>query len=87
LGGLVPMRPVNADALLQRLTTHNVQAIFSGHFHGFTERHLRETTLTTDRCCSRVRNNHDGSKEKGWFVCQASHGRVTRQFVEFLPDA
>jgi predicted MPP superfamily phosphohydrolase len=87
LGLFVPFRPINADALLQRLANLNVQAVFSGHFHGFTERHARDITLTTDRCCSRVRNNHDGTTEKGWFVCQALGGGVTRQFVEFQQEA
>lgn len=87
LGEIIFGRPLNADALLQRCANLNVQAIFSGHFHGFTERHLNRTTLTTDRCCSRIRNNHDGTPEKGWFVCRAEHGEVTRTFVEFRPES
>ena len=85
LGRFVAARPVNADALLQRLASLNVQAIFSGHFHGFTERHFGEATLTTDRCCSRIRANHDGTPEKGWFVCQAARGQVSRRFVALQP--
>jgi Icc-related predicted phosphoesterase len=87
LGEGVMNRPLNADAVLQRLAGMNVQAIFSGHFHGFTERHRDQTTLTTDRCCSRIRDNHDGTKEKGWFVCQTKGGQVIRQFVEFKAPA
>ena len=83
LGEGVMARPLNADAVLQRFGGMNVQAVFSGHFHGFTERHRDQTILTTDRCCSRIRDNHDGTKEKGWFVCQAARGQVSRQFVEF----
>jgi hypothetical protein len=26
--------------------------------------------------------NHDGTKEKGYFVCQAKEGKVERKFVE-----
>jgi predicted MPP superfamily phosphohydrolase len=83
LGHFVWGRPVNADAILQRLARLNVLAIFSGHFHGFTERRFGQAVLTTDRCCSRIRNNHDGTKEKGWFLCQATQGQVSRRFVEF----
>ena len=81
------MRPLNADDVLNRFLEFNLSAVFCGHYHGLTERKLRTTTITTDRCCSRVRSNHDGSKEKGWFVCRAmALGEVTRQFVEFTPS-
>lgn len=82
LGPDVIYRPLNAEAVLDRLAEFNVQAAFSGHWHGYTERTVRDVSLTTDRCCSRFRNNHDGSKEKGWFVCEAHEGKVTRRFVE-----
>jgi hypothetical protein len=36
--------------------------------------------------CSRVRQNHDGSPEKGWFVCNAVNGEIKRRFVEFCPN-
>jgi hypothetical protein len=87
LGAGVPRRPLNADDVLNRFLEFNLSAAFCGHYHGFTERTLRATTITTDRCCSRVRGNHDGSKEKGWFVCRAiPSGEVTRKFVEFSPS-
>ena len=75
LGHFVVTRPLNADALLQRCLKLNLQAVFSGHFHGFTERDFGRAILTTDRCCSRIRGNHDGTPEKGWFVCKAARGR------------
>jgi len=88
LGAGVPMRPVNADDLLKRFLEFNLGAVFCGHFHGYTERRLGSALITTDRCCSRVRANHDGSKEKGWFVCRAkASGEVTREFIEFTPPA
>jgi Calcineurin-like phosphoesterase len=87
LGAEVSMRPLNADDVLTRFLEFNLGAVFCGHFHGYTERALGEALITTDRCCSRVRANHDGSKEKGWFVCRAtSAGEVTREFVEFKPS-
>lgn len=85
LGPLTPHRPANADALLERLIGFNLQAVFSGHFHGFTERKLGDVSLTTDRCCAISRNNHDGTPEKGYFLCQAKTGRITRTFVEVKP--
>lgn len=84
-GPLTPMRPVNADAVLERFKQHNLQAVFNGHFHGFTERQVGDTTLTTNQCCSFSRQNHDGSKEKGYFVCNAKDGKIIRRFVEVPP--
>jgi len=86
LGDSVWARPVNADDLLERCFGLNLQAVFCGHFHGFTERPFRHSTITTDRCCARVRSNHDGSPEKGWFVCQTTNGEIKRRFVEFCPN-
>jgi predicted MPP superfamily phosphohydrolase len=85
LGAGVEYRPLNADRLLERFLHFNLQAVFSGHWHGVSERKLQNAILTTDRCCARVRGNHDGSKEKGWFVCNVSNGAISRSFVEFLP--
>jgi hypothetical protein len=82
LGPEVPMRVLNADDVLDRWKGRNLCAVINGHFHGFTERRLSATVLTTDRCCSFRRNNHDGTKEKGYFVCRAKDGQVTRTFVE-----
>jgi 3',5'-cyclic AMP phosphodiesterase CpdA len=85
LGPRVKMRPTNADAVLERFKEHNLQAVFGGHFHGFTERRVGATTLTTDRCCSFFRGNHDGTKEKGYFLCHARDGKVELTFVEVKP--
>ena len=88
LGADVPMRPLNADNLLDRFLGFHLGAVFCGHFHGYTERPFGKAVITTDRCCSRVRANHDGSKEKGWFLCRANAaGQVTREFIEFKPSA
>jgi hypothetical protein len=82
LGPAVTYRPVNADELLDRFREFNLAAVLNGHFHGFTERVLRSTVLTTNRCCAISRDNHDGSKEKGYFVCTAANGQVAREFVQ-----
>jgi 3',5'-cyclic AMP phosphodiesterase CpdA len=87
LGAGVTYRPSNADALLDRFREFNLQAVFSGHYHGFTEKKSGPFSLTTNRCCALSRNNHDGTKEKGYFVCEASDGKLTRRFVEYKPEA
>lgn len=75
-------RPYNADKVLDRFMEHNLVAVFSGHFHSFTERVVGSTILTTNRCCSLKIKNHDGTKEKGYFVCTAKDGKLSREFVE-----
>ncbi len=85
LGPWTPGQPTNALKTLDRLRDHNLRAVFSGHWHGFTERRVRAITLTTNRCCSFRRANHDGTKEKGYFLCRAHDGKVSRTFVEVPP--
>jgi hypothetical protein len=69
--------------LLKRFKGHNLIAVFNGHFHASTERRVGAATATTNRCCSFSHKNHDGSKEKGYFLCRAQEGKITREFVEY----
>ena len=78
----VKMQPLNANAFLERFRDHNLQAVFNGHFHGYTEHPFHNALVTTNRCCALKRDNFDGTKEKGFFVCEANAGRVTRRFVQ-----
>lgn len=82
LGPDTTYRPVNADALLERCADLNLVAVFNGHFHGFTERTVRETVFTTNKCCSIARGNHDKTTEKGYFLCHARAGRIEREFIQ-----
>jgi len=82
LGPLVVGRPNNANDVLARFKEFNLQAVFSGHFHSYTHRKIGRIVLTTDRCCSFRRPNHDGTKEKGYFLCHTKDGQVRHQFVE-----
>ncbi len=83
LGPDVRFRPLNADDVLTRFKPFNLVGVFDGHFHGFTERILGNgTVLTTNRCCAISRDNHDGSKEKGYFLCTASNGQISRRFIQ-----
>lgn len=74
--------PKNADAVLERLRDYNLQAVYNGHFHGFTENKVGQTVLTTNRCCALKRPNHDGTKEKGYFLCTITDGAIHREFIE-----
>jgi 3',5'-cyclic AMP phosphodiesterase CpdA len=85
LGPLVPARPKNATDVLARFKEYNLQAVYCGHFHGFTERQIGKTIFTTNRCCSFRKTNHDGTKEKGYFLCHAKEGTIKRTFVEVKP--
>jgi hypothetical protein len=85
MGPFVPGRPKNADALLARFKEYNLQAVMNGHFHAFTERKVNGVAITTDRCCSLRRPNHDSTKEKGYFLCAARDGKIERRFVEVKP--
>jgi hypothetical protein len=82
LGPKINNRPLNADALLERLKEHNLRAAFCGHFHAFTESKLGEAIFTTNKCCSLKKGNHDATREKGFFFCQAKNGEIKRTFVE-----
>jgi hypothetical protein len=85
LGPGTTYRPSNTDELLERFQHFNVVAVFNGHFHGFTERTIGNTVFTTNKCCSISRGNHDKTTEKGYFLCRAKEGRISREFIEIKP--
>ncbi len=83
LGEGVKMRPKNGAELLGKLLDVNLRGVFSGHWHGASERDVNDAVILTDRCCSRFRMNHDGSPLKGWFVCEATpEGILEHHFAE-----
>lgn len=81
LGSGMERRPKNSGELLKRFEKFNLQAVFNGHWHGYSQMMFHDAIISTDRCCSRYRGNHDGSREKGWYVCEADQGRITRRYV------
>jgi 3',5'-cyclic AMP phosphodiesterase CpdA len=85
VGDGVPLRSTNAEAVLRRFEEHNLRAVFSGHHHGLTQKTHRDISLCTNRCLAFSRGNHDGSKEKGYFIVRATSERVSPAFREFLP--
>lgn len=88
LGEGVSMAPLNADAVLGRLVDFNLRGVFCGHYHAYTVRRHRDSEVLTNRCCARVRGNHDDSKDKGYWLVTAEAGALSREFVPFNgPDA
>ncbi len=84
LAAAVKMCPLNAEAVLSRFTNHNLRGVFGGHFHGRTSTPRGDIGLVTNACVARVRDNHDGTSEKGYLVVDgAPDGRLTSTFVEF----
>ena len=82
LGKGVTYRPLNADAVLEKLLKLNLRATFSGHWHGLNEQRLDHADLIVNRCCARLRENRDGSPLKGWWVCHAMpDGTLTHRFA------
>jgi len=81
LGQAVLCRPFNADDILNRFDSFNLRATFSGHWHGYAERHFEHATVTNSRCASWWRSNNDGSPQKGYFLCETTPtGDVNHQF-------
>ena len=83
LGKGVRMRSTNAEEVLKRFEKHNLRAVFTGHFHGLTERKHGDISICGNRCLAFSRRNHDGSKEKGYFTVRAEAEKVTHSFREF----
>ncbi len=75
------LRPPNAYEVLHRLRPFALQGVYSGHWHGLTERSEHGAPMVTGRCCSLWRGNHDGSGEKGYLLCRAARGTLTHEFV------
>ena len=83
LGDGVAMRPGNADEVLALFEGHNLRHIFSGHFHGITEREIRDATTSTCACLAHSRGNHDGTSAKGCFLASVKSGELSYEFVEY----
>jgi hypothetical protein len=84
LGAGVKYRPLNAEAVLERFLDFNLRGAFSGHYHAQTAVAHRGIEVVTNACCARVRENHDGTKAKGYFVANGTpDGTLTREFVPF----
>jgi len=79
----VEYRPLNAAAVIERLLKLNLRWLHCGHWHGEHLATVRGASLSTNRCCARLRANRDGSPHKGWHVYRAwPDGSLTRRFVD-----
>lgn len=85
LGFGVPVILQNAKPVLERFLPFNLRAAFCGHYHGFTEVKQGAVPLTTNKCCSFARGNHDKTPEKGYFLCETKDGKIGREFIEMKP--
>lgn len=72
LGAGVRYRPLNAEAVLECFLDFNLRGAFSGHYHAQTAVAYRGIEVVTNACCARVRENHDGTKAKGYFVANGT---------------
>lgn len=76
--------PINEESLLVKFLGHNLVSVFGGHYHAETEYRRGKTPLVTNVCVARVRDNHDGTNYKGYWVCDGSpDGTLERTFVPF----
>jgi len=82
LGAGVKYRPLNADELLEKFKLLNLQVVFSGHWHGYTERRHGDLRLYTNKCCALKRSNHDRTPEKGFWVAENKDGQIHLDFIE-----
>lgn len=80
------LRPLNARQVSEPLKGYNLQAALSGHWHGWTERREHGARLSTGRCCSWWRKNHDGSDRKGYFLCRAGEKGIDYEFIAVDPS-
>jgi 3',5'-cyclic AMP phosphodiesterase CpdA len=79
-------RSTNAQVVLDRFRSHNLRSAFSGHSHRLTWREVGRVTFSTNRCCSYQEANHDGVKEKAFFLCRAhADGSVSRRYMAVGP--
>jgi hypothetical protein len=86
LGPGVTNRLQNADTLLEPFKHLNVAAIFTGHYHAYTQKNIGSAIATTNVCCSFKRANHDNTFQKGFFVIEAADGQWKRTFIEYGTD-
>lgn len=80
----VKLCPLNAEDVLARFAAFNLRGVFSGHYHGQTHVSRGNCGLVTNVCCSRIMGNHDGTTEKGYWLCRGEKdGTLSRLFVRF----
>lgn len=77
-------RVQNADEVLGLFAGHNLKLVAAGHFHGNQEETKDGVLFTTTACCSTTRDNHDGTKSKGYRLFHIEKETVTTEYVEVM---
>jgi 3',5'-cyclic AMP phosphodiesterase CpdA len=86
LGPDVPGQSTNAGEVLALFERHRLTNALSGHLHRLTWRRVGRVSFTTNHCFSFREPNHDGFKEKAYFLCTANpDGTVRRRRVQLKP--
>jgi calcineurin-like phosphoesterase family protein len=82
----VTYRTPNADEVIEVFRGRRLLAVVGAHFHGNNERRENGILFTTTACATSTRNNHDGTKAKGYRVFTVREGReITTEFREVPP--
>lgn len=74
-------RLTNADEVLGLFSGHHLRLVASGHFHGNQTEEKDGTLFITTACCASSRENHDGTKEKGYLRVDIKKDAVEHNFV------
>ena len=82
LGDGVKYQVNNANAVLDRFRDHNLRHVFNGHYHGHTDLKPGKYGISTSGCCSFAREMHDGTKARGFVVCDVNEEDLVRRFIE-----
>lgn len=72
----------NADDVLALFAKHNLRLVAAGHYHGNQVEERGGILFTTTACCSTTRDNHDGTKAKGYRLFHCAADTVRTEFVE-----
>jgi 3',5'-cyclic AMP phosphodiesterase CpdA len=77
-------RVQNADEVLGLFAGHNLKLVVAGHFHGNQEESRHGVLFTTTACCSTTRDNHDGTRSKGYRLFHLDSEQVLTEYVEVM---
>lgn len=77
-------RVQNADEVLGLFSGHNLKLVAAGHYHGNQEETQDGILFTTTACCSTTRDNHDGTKSKGYRLFHIDNESISTEYVEVM---
>ncbi len=74
-------RVSNADEVLGLFSGMNLKLVAGGHYHGNQAEVKDGILFLTTACCASSRDNHDGTKEKGYRRFTIAKEAIEHQFV------